>query len=330
MNQTCGPYSDLTFVPLPPPPAVITKKKYVGNTCPYTEITHPGLNYSQHILYFAQGNTNSEDEPGASRFMVHWATAFTKMVSVGYAPRDLTCAMCIPRACRSPSCSNKEMCVTGALDAVDEPWVPLPQISTNPAKPGTSTLALVVKTLAGASKGFSIGASGTAITSPTGQAFVAQCNAAVQAAFAKAMGVPISSVNVTTLPFAHRARRLEDNSSSGNDTGIPLSFLCSISGIQSDQDTNLLHTQMNLLSSNPTFMNSLSDAGLGEILSVDPPMVVVSPTPEPTRNPTRMPSSAQIRVISKSNQLISSSLSLQFTACQVFPTLALLLILWIS
>jgi len=130
MNKTCGPYATLQFVALPP--------SETHNTCPLTKLAYPDpkLNFSDWVLYFAEGNTESQDEPGASRWLSTFATAFTKVVETGYSPRSLTCMTCRPVGCTEKTCSDAQICETGALDTPDTiPFKPNQQLKTGPAPP---------------------------------------------------------------------------------------------------------------------------------------------------------------------------------------------------
>lgn len=79
------------------------------NLCPRLGAGHPELSQFEQIIQdFAEGTQQTNDMPGAGKFLSVFARAFHKMASVGYAQGDLTCLQCASPNC--PTCTQAEMC----------------------------------------------------------------------------------------------------------------------------------------------------------------------------------------------------------------------------
>eukprot|EP00930_Biecheleria_cincta_P086016 TRINITY_DN75386_c0_g1_i1.p1 TRINITY_DN75386_c0_g1~~TRINITY_DN75386_c0_g1_i1.p1 ORF type:complete len:514 (-),score=72.00 TRINITY_DN75386_c0_g1_i1:4-1545(-) len=82
--------------------------------CPTTGSIYPSLNFETYVQEFAEGETATHDEPGASKWLVAFAEAFRKMTEIGYDSQvDLHCAECPPEICSS--CSQDVLCGSGEV-----------------------------------------------------------------------------------------------------------------------------------------------------------------------------------------------------------------------
>jgi hypothetical protein len=72
----------------------------------------PARSFSTYVLQFAEGDTPSQDEPGASRWLSNFTRAWKKMTEIGYGgggDGDLHCIDgCVPSFC--PACTAEEFC----------------------------------------------------------------------------------------------------------------------------------------------------------------------------------------------------------------------------
>jgi len=93
------------------------------NACPFSpQNLFPDLNFDSWVRYFIEEDdlspTESRNEPGASRWLTYFASAFSKISEVGYD--RLVCANCPPPTCEKWACSDEMICTTGALDGMTD------------------------------------------------------------------------------------------------------------------------------------------------------------------------------------------------------------------
>lgn len=116
-NETCGPRFQFEEN------GVIRNHSYIScssnNNTEYINLS----NLSQWVFYFAEGNENSSDEPGASRWSTAFANALRIMGEVGYKNEDLICSYCPPESCIKWKCTTSMICTTGALDNLTESFM---------------------------------------------------------------------------------------------------------------------------------------------------------------------------------------------------------------
>jgi len=160
-GQSCGAIPFTTSIAYaPPPPAGQTLPASAMNpaparpgpsTCPYQNTDQIAANFYNDVLFFALGNTNSQDEPGATRWMQVFAGAWTTLTQAGYATGSLTCAYfpnCIPSTCTDPAfCDYNHLCVIGAVDNTTSP---------SPFVPGATAPPKAIKALGAPGKIFDI------------------------------------------------------------------------------------------------------------------------------------------------------------------------------
>ena len=79
-----------------------------ASACPYLTANAALPNYTKWALLYAEGNTTTQDEPGASRWMNAFVHAFQTMTELGYADESLSCPPCVPSFC--PQCTLQEAC----------------------------------------------------------------------------------------------------------------------------------------------------------------------------------------------------------------------------
>lgn len=100
-------------------------KKDASLKCPTTSSVYQSLPFDTYTREFAEGDTASHDEPGASKWLVAFAEAFRMMTEAGYAETDLRCPSCPPKICTN--CPQQVLCGSGAVYAKSssEPFAPI-------------------------------------------------------------------------------------------------------------------------------------------------------------------------------------------------------------
>lgn len=95
------------------PMASEMQKKNASLRCPNVSSVYPELNFQDYVLEFAEGETATHDEPGASKWMIAFSQAFRKMTEAGYDEDDLQCPLCPPPHCTN--CPVDVLCGCGGL-----------------------------------------------------------------------------------------------------------------------------------------------------------------------------------------------------------------------
>lgn len=100
-------------------------KKDASLKCPTTSSVYPLLPFDTYTKEFAEGDTASHDEPGASKWLVAFAEAFRMMTEAGYADTQLSCPSCPPKVCIN--CPQQVLCGSGVVYRKDakEPIAPI-------------------------------------------------------------------------------------------------------------------------------------------------------------------------------------------------------------
>jgi len=127
-----------------------------SDNCPFIKNNNNFPDFSKYVLLFAEGNTPSEDEPGASRWMSNFTMAWKHITELGYSgDEELQCPQCVNNMSwmkNCPQCTAEETC-NGQINwepLCDDAYPDCPNttlsgtVSPSPVATGQSTGAVTV------------------------------------------------------------------------------------------------------------------------------------------------------------------------------------------
>lgn len=185
-----------------------------GN-CPFLKSSKQFPDFSKYVLLFAEGNTASEDEPGASRWMANFTSAWRHITELGYSgDEELQCPQCSNNKTwmsNCPQCTVEETCY-GQTN-----WEPLCDVSypdcpvTNNVTGSPSSTASPVSAV---SPTGGAAVSSTSSVSPTGSVSWTSSRTSSPTPFPRlAISVKIAGLDITMI-----------NNTGGLNSSVALTF----------------------------------------------------------------------------------------------------------